>query len=57
MKLFATAALVVASFTGLTFACGGMSQIDPPSLQLEAESGDLDIHSIRNEVQGVVVLA
>ena len=56
MKTFASAVLVCLSFTGLVFACGGMTQIDPPSLQLDAESGDLDVHSVRNEVQGVVCL-
>ena len=56
MKKFASAVLVCLSFTGLVFACGGMTQIDPPSLQLDAESGDLDVHSVRNEVQGVVCL-
>lgn len=54
---FVTAALIALSFSGLVFACGGMTQIDPPSLQLDAGSSDLDIHSIRNDVQGVVVLA
>ena len=56
MKKIATAALVALSFTGLVFACGGMTQIDPPSLQLDAGSSDLDVHSVRNEVQGVVCL-
>ena len=31
-----TAALVAISCTGRVFACGGMTQIDPPSLQLDA---------------------
>ena len=57
MKKFATSLFVALSFTGLVFACGGMTQIDPPSLQLDAGSSDLDVHSVRNEVQGVVVLA
>ena len=54
MKLIATVALAALSFTGAAFACGGMTQIDPPSLQLDAGSSDLDVHSVRNEVQGVV---
>jgi hypothetical protein len=54
MKLFASFA--IAAMTGLVFACGGMTQIDPPSLQLDAGSSDLDVHSVRNEVQGVVCL-
>ena len=57
MKKIATSLFVALSFTGLVFACGGMTQIDPPSLQLDAGSSDLDLHSVRNEVQGVVVLA
>jgi len=56
MKKFATSLFVALSFTGLVFACGGMTQIDPPSLQLDAGSSDLDVHSVRNEVQGVVCL-
>jgi hypothetical protein len=56
MKKIATTLIVALSFTGLVFACGGMTQIDPPSLQLDAGSSDLDVHSVRNEVQGVVCL-
>ena len=56
MKKIATTLLVALSFTGLVFACGGMTQIDPPSLQLDAGQSDLDVHSVRNEVQGVVCL-
>jgi|TARA_R110002096_G_scaffold42336_1_gene114224 hypothetical protein len=56
MKKIAASLLVALSFTGLVFACGGMTQIDPPSLQLDAGSSDLDVHSVRNEVQGVVCL-
>ena len=33
MKKIAATLLVALSFTGLVFACGGMTQIDPPSLQ------------------------
>jgi hypothetical protein len=57
MKKIATTLVVALSFTGLVFACGGMTQVDPPSLQLDAGSSDLDVHSIKNEVSGVVVLA
>ena len=56
MKKIATTVLFALSFTGLVFACGGMTQIDPPSLQLDAGSSNLDVHSVRNEVQGVVCL-
>ena len=56
MKKIATTLIVALSFTGLLFACGGMTQIDPPSLQLDAGQSDLDVHSVRNEVQGVVCL-
>ena len=44
------------SLSSVVFACGGMTQIDPPSLQLDAGASDLDVHSVRNEVQGVVCL-
>jgi len=55
-KLFA-GALVALSMTGLVFACGGMTQIDPPSLQLDAGQADLDLHSVVEDIEGVVCLA
>ena len=52
-KLIVALSLLVAP---VALACGGMTQIDPPSLQLDAGSSGLDVHSVRNEVQGVVCL-
>tara|TARA_B100000965_G_C19156103_1_gene568217 strand:+ start:332 stop:574 length:243 start_codon:yes stop_codon:yes gene_type:complete len=55
-KLFA-GVLVALSMTGLVFACGGMTQIDPPSLQLDAGQADLDLKSVVEDIEGVVCLA
>ena len=56
-KLFSSL-LVAVSVTGLSavFACGGMTQIDPPSLQLDAGPADSSIDSVVDELQGIVVL-
>ena len=55
-KIFASA-LAAATFTGLTaFACGGMTQIDPPSLQLDAGPSTQEMESIIPELVGIVVL-
>jgi hypothetical protein len=56
MMRMKNAIILVLALTIPVFACGGMTQIDPPSLQLDAGSSDLDVHSVRNEVQGVVCL-
>jgi len=56
-KLFA-ALLVAVSLTGVTgvFACGGMTQIDPPSLQLDAGPADTTVDSVADRLQSIVVL-
>ena len=36
--------------------CGGMTQIDPPSLQLDAGPADTTIDSVVDDLQGIVVL-
>ena len=38
------------------FACGGMTQIDPPSLQLDAGPSDASVESVIPELASVVVL-
>jgi len=50
--------LIVASLslTGSVLACGGMTQIDPPSLQLDAGPATNDIDSVVDDLQGIVVL-
>ena len=57
MKKLIGSALVALSMTGLVFACGGMTQIDPPSLQLDAGQADLDLKSVVEDIEGVVCLA
>ncbi len=56
MKKLAAGLLVALSMTGLTFACGGMTQVDPPSLQLDAGPSDNKIDSVVDDLQGIVVL-
>ena len=54
-KLFA-AVLVTLSMTGFALACGGMTQIDPPSLQLDAGPANNDVDTAADDLQGIVVL-
>ena len=54
-KLITALVLTLAVATGV-HACGGMTQIDPPSLQLDAGPADLDVHSVVDDIQGVIVL-
>ena len=58
MKKLFSSLLVAASVTGLSavFACGGMTQIDPPSLQLDAGPADVGIDSVVDDLMGIVVL-
>jgi hypothetical protein len=53
MKLLTSALLVVST---TVFACGGMTQIDPPSLQLDAGPSEDQIESVVPELCGIVVL-
>lgn len=41
---------------GSVFACGGMTQIDPPSLQLDAGPADTTVESVADDLQKIVVL-
>ena len=45
------------SFTGLVFACGGMTQINPPSLQLDAEQSGMDCVSLLQDLERKVSCA
>ena len=56
MKKLLTAVLVSLSMTGFAFACGGMTQIDPPSLQLDAAAANEAVDSVVDDLQGIVVL-
>jgi hypothetical protein len=57
MKKLFTSALAAITFTTLSaFACGGMTQIDPPSLQLDAGPSQDAIESVIPELAGIVVL-
>ncbi|MGD9725461.1 MAG: hypothetical protein AB7L09_01075 [Nitrospira sp.] len=49
--------LVVVLSVGSVFACGGMTQVDPPSLQLDAGQSTLDVQSVVEDIDGVVCLA
>jgi hypothetical protein len=55
-KLFVGALTSIAMTTISVFACGGMTQIDPPSLQLDAGPSTEDIESVIPELAGIVVL-
>jgi hypothetical protein len=57
MKKLLTGALAAISMTTLSvFACGGMTQIDPPSLQLDAGPSEDQIESVVPELAPIVVL-
>ena len=57
MKKLLTGALAAICMTSLSaFACGGMTQIDPPSLQIDAGPAASDIESVVPELGGIVVL-
>ena len=55
-KLFAGALASIVMTTLSVFACGGMTQIDPPSLQLDAGPSTEAIESVIPELAGIVVL-
>jgi hypothetical protein len=55
MKNLVAALLVAASMIGVN-ACGGMTQIDPPSLQLQAGPTDQPVDSILNSIDEVLVI-
>ena len=50
------AALLVSVSVGGVFACGGMTQIDPPSLQLQTGPSDVPVESILDEICEVLVI-
>ena len=58
MKNLFTALLVAVSISGVSgvLACGGMTQIDPPSLQLDAGPADTTVDSVADDLQKIVVL-
>ncbi len=56
MKKLCAAVLLVVGITGASFACGGMTQIDPPSLQLDAGPADTTVDSVADDLQKIVVL-
>ena len=55
MKKIVTTLLLAVSITGV-FACGGMTQIDPPSLQLQTGPSDVPVESILEEIDEVLVI-
>ncbi len=57
MKKLFTGALAAIAMTSISaFACGGMTQIDPPSLQLNAGPSNDEIDSACDDLSSIVVL-
>ena len=57
MKNLMSGLVIAASMTGLSvLACGGMTQIDPPSLQIDAGQQDSTVDSVVDDLQGICVL-
>ena len=49
--------IVAASVAGLNvFACGGMTQIDPPSLQLNSNSVEAPVESVLEDLEENLVI-
>ncbi|MCO5168560.1 MAG: hypothetical protein M9894_19650 [Planctomycetes bacterium] len=58
MKKLVAALLVAVSVSGLEVAaCGGMTQIDPPSLQLRTGPEEQPLESILDEIDECLVIA
>ena len=57
MKKIVAGFVFAMSVSSLALACGGMTQIDPPSLQLDAGPSDSSVDSVVDELEGIVVLA
>lgn len=58
MKKLVAALLLAVSVSGLEVAaCGGMTQVDPPSLQLQTGPTDQPIESILDEIDECLVIA
>ncbi len=55
-KLIAGVAVSIVFGVSGVFACGGMTQIDPPSLQLDAGPADTTVDSVADDLQKIVVL-
>lgn len=49
-------ALLIASAAGSAIGCGGMTQIDPPSLQLQAGPAESPPESILDDVDDFMVI-
>jgi hypothetical protein len=57
MKKLVAALLLAVSVSGVNvFACGGMTQIDPPSLQLQAGPTDGPPESILDNIDDFMVI-
>ena len=57
MKKLIGAVVVAASVAGLNvFACGGMTQIDPPSLQLNSNSVEAPVESVLEDLEENLVI-
>ena len=56
MKKIVAAVLVAVSLGVNVFACGGMTQIDPPSLQLQTGPSDGPPESILDDVEDFMVI-
>ncbi len=57
MKKLMTAVAVALSTAGVALACGGMTQVDPPSMYLDAGAADESSDSAVDDSDGVCVLA
>jgi hypothetical protein len=57
MKKLVAAVLVAVSVSGINvFACGGMTQLDPPALQIDTGCPDESLESIMDEIDSCLVI-
>ena len=56
MKKFFTSILVAVSFSGLVFACGGMTHVTSPSMNVTTEESTTTVESVVDHLQPIVVM-
>jgi hypothetical protein len=57
MKKIVAALLVAVSVSGMNvFACGGMTQVNPPSLEIDVGCPDDSLESIIEEIDACLVI-
>ena len=56
MKKLLTGIVITAAMSSLAFACGGMTQIDPPAMSGSSSTATSSVDSVVDDMDGIVVL-